>query len=866
MIQSQTQSQDKPIETRAPVVCTPYQAVPNVYDEMWDQQGQARKHWAPFIDALEKMGCDELEKDHQEMIRLLRENGIAYNIHGDPQGIHRHYTADIVPLIFGREDWAAIEEGLKQRARLLDMILADIYGPRTLIREGIVPMELVFRHRGFLRPADKISLNGPQRLVICSSDLARGPDGQLRVMKDHTAKPIGIGYTLENRTAMANVLPDLFRDCKVLRLSNFFRTFRAEMAASAPFHREQPRVVILTPGPKDETYFEHAYLASYLGYPLVQGDDLTIRDGSLWLKSMEGLQPVDVVIRQVEDANVDSLEIASATSEGVAGYMEALRRGSFASVNIPGSRVLDNPGLMPFLPAVARHFLDEELLLPSVPTWWCGQPDALSYTLENLSRLVIKKIDSIGDNESVFGENLTEQQREELKARIQKDPQLFAGQETMRFSTAPSFIDGVFAPRHVAFRTFMVARQEGGYEVMPGGIARSVGLCEERTKSKKLPGILKDVWVIASQPQKHVSLWIETARPDSGLKRAGILTSRTAENLFWVGRYAERSDALIHWLRTVINLLSGSDRYGDEAEYECTQHLFRAMGRLITSNIVSPGPDGLYPRLDPGEQLRAAVLDTQKPGSLANTLQAMINAAYGVRDYWSNDTWQVVNSLESHRDSLGNISNFLSRSVLYNLNRIVTSLNAFTGLCMESMSREPGWMLLDIGRRIERSLMFIALIRFNLVERKESEVYDLLLESVLIAAENIITYRRRYRSYLDLETVLDLLLLDENNPRSLLYQLNRLKEHIDRLPARRDSHRLTDHERLVLKAWSRLRLIAPERLATISERSGKYKGVEGLLSSIKVLLERSSEAMSRAYFSHTQPSRALTSNTPGPVP
>ena len=600
MIQSQTQSQNKQQSKRGPpVVCTPYQAVPNVYDEMWDQQGQARKHWAPFIDALEQIGCDELEKDHQEMIRLLRENGIAYNIHGDPQGIHRHYTADIIPLIFGREDWAIIEEGLKQRARLMDMILADIYGPRTLIREGIVPMELVFRHRGFLRPADKISLNGPQRLVIFSSDLARGPDGQLRIMKDHTAKPIGVGYTLENRTAMANVLPDLFRDCKVLRLSNFFRTFRAEMAASAPFHREQPRVVILTPGPKDETYFEHAYLASYLGYPLVQGDDLTIRDGGLWLKSMEGLQPVDVVIRQVEDANVDTLEIASDISEGVAGYMEALRRGSFASVNIPGSRVLDNPGLMPFLPAVARHFLNENLLLPSVPTWWCGQPEALSYTLENLPRLVIKRIDSFGDNESVFGENLTEQQREELKARIQKDPQLFAGQETMRFSTAPSFIDGVFAPRHVAFRTFMVARQEGGYEVMPGGIARSVGLCEERTKSKKLPGILKDVWVIASQPQKHVSLWIETARPDSGLKRAGILTSRTAENLFWVGRYAERSDALIHWLRTVINLLSGSDRYGDEAEYECTQHLLRAMGRLITSNIVSPGPDGLYPRLDP---------------------------------------------------------------------------------------------------------------------------------------------------------------------------------------------------------------------------------------------------------------------------
>ncbi len=853
---------NEPVQSKK---CSSYTPLPGIYDEMLDHNNQIKPHWQSFIRAVSAMGCDELERNHQEMIRIQRENGIAYNIHGDPQGIHRDYVTDIIPLIFSQKDWEAIESGLKQRTRLLNMILEDLYGPRTLINESIIPPELIYLHKGFLRACDGVRIAGVNPLMIYSADLARGPDGLIRVMKDYTAKPVGVGYTLENRTAMSNVLPHLFKECKVMRLSNFFRVFRSELALAAPFHREQPRVVILTPGPAEETYFEHAYLASYLGFPLVQGEDLTVRDANLWLKSLEGLQPVDVVVRQVEDSDVDSLEFSSIAGQGIPGFIEAMRRGNFVSANIPGSKVLDNPGLLPFLPSIARHFLSEDLMIPSVNTWWCGHSDGLAYVLENLSVLVIKTIHNTEDDETFFGWLLSRAQTEDLKNKIRQNPELYAAQEQMQFSTAPSLSNGVFAPRHVVFRGFMIARHDGDYEVMPGGIARSVREKDASSRAQKIPGILKDIWVLSDQPQKHVSLWMESARPDKGLKRAGILTSRTAENLFWVGRYAERSEAVIHLLRTIINLISVSDRYGDEAESDCAQHLLRSVGRMTLLQPVSPGPDGRFPLLKPDEQIRAVILGSKNPANLSSTLQAMINAAYEVRDHWSNDTWQVVTGIENHRESLHRVGNFLSRSVVYNLNHVITGLNAFTGLCMESMSREPGWMLLDIGRRIERALMFISFIRLNLIDGRNSSIYHMLLEAVLITTENIITYRRRYRSYLDLETVMDLLLLDENNPRSLLYQLNSLRQHIRKLPREQQMYRLSEHERLILKAWSGLRLMEPEKLVRFSEKSQQYQHLDRLLASIKALLERASEAISHTYFSHTQPSRMLSSNLSEPL-
>lgn len=842
-----------PSDGGAPVataICQSYAVPPAGFDEMWDEAGHLREHWRPFVDAVEALGCEEMERAEVEVTRLLRENGIAYNLHGSPQGVHRNWKLDTVPLIFDTADWEQIRAGLRQRSVLLDRILADLYGPRRLIQEGLLPQELVFRHPGFLRPAFDALPPPEHRLLLHSADLARGPDNRFWVLGDQTRNAVGLGYALENRTAMANVLPDLIRSCRVRRLSNFFRGLRSDLAAMAPHKKDRPRIVILSGGPQDESYFEHAYLAAYLGYPLVQGDDLTVRDARVWLKSLDGLHLVDVILRQVDDPLCDPLELAPDSRRGVAGLLEAVRRGNVALVNPLGVGILENPGLMAFLPGIASRLLGEELILPSAATWWCGQPAERDYVLENLDRLILKTICHVpGGGDVIFGSLLSAKDREIWRERIRSAPYRYVGQEQMRFSTVPTMPGGRMEPRPAVFRVFAALRGAGDCAAMPGAIARCGSDRENPVVSRRTGGILKDGWVIATRPEVHMSLWLQPGRPGVHAAAASILPSRVAENLFWVGRYAERAEAVARMLRTVFRLVSESDRYGEEAETAALDHLETALTRLTL------GQDAAAPHRN--SRLGAVLGDPEHPGSLFSTLGAMLNAAYAVRDHWSTDTWRVINRIEELRKGLEGPERRMPRVAIRSLDDLITTLMALTGLCMENMSREAGWRLLDIGRRIERALMFIALFRDHLTLRADPAVANLLLEAVLVTTENIITYRRRYRSYLELETVLDLLLLDANNPRSLVYQLNTLQTHIDALPRERAAYRLSEEERLIQKATTRLRLAHTAHLARVVAKTDSRQRLEGLLSSLKVLLTRIADALSGTYFSHTPESRQL---------
>ncbi|MFP4422634.1 MAG: circularly permuted type 2 ATP-grasp protein [Desulfococcaceae bacterium] len=854
MTQSQSQGGGPPgpAPPSPAVICHSYAVPPEGYDEMWDESGRLREHWRPFVDAVEALGCEEMERAEVEVTRLLRENGIAYNLHGSPQGVHRNWKLDTVPLIFGAEDWKHIEAGLRQRALLMDQILADLYGPRHLIREGLLPQELIYRHPGFLRPCFDAGPAENNQLLLHSADLARGPDNRFWVISDLTRNAVGLGYALENRTAMANVLPDLIRSCRVRRLSSFFRGLRAELAAMAPHKKDRPRIVILSGGPQDESYFEHAYLAAYLGYPLVQGDDLTVRDARVWLKSLDGLHLVDVILRQVDDPLCDPLELAPDSRRGVPGLLEAARRGNVALVNPLGVGVLENPGLMAFLPGISRHLLGEELLLPSAATWWCGQPKERDYVLENLERLIVKTICHVpGGGGLVFGSLLSREEREVWRERIRATPHRYVGQQQMAFSTVPTLPGGRMEPRPAVFRTFAAVRAEGDYVVMPGAIARCGSDQASSVVSRRTGGILKDGWVIATRPEVHMSLWLQPGRPGQHFAGASVLPSRVAENLFWVGRYAERAEALARILRTVLRLVSESDRYGEEAEAEALTLLESHLVRLALGRNAAAAKVGRSGRLG------AVLGDPEHPGSLYATLGGMLNAAYAVRDHWSTDTWRVINRIEALRNGLNGLGVGVPRVVVRSLDDLITTLMALTGLCMENMSREAGWLLLDTGRRIERALMFISFCRAHLTPKLEPTVSNLLLEAVLVTTENIITYRRRYRSYLELETVLDLLLLDANNPRSLVYQLNRLKDHIDGLPREREAYRLSDEERMIQKATTRLRLANTAHLSEVVAKAGCRQRLDGLLSSLKVLLTRIAEALSGTYFSHTPESRQL---------
>lgn len=846
-----------------PGMCGTYTRMPGAYDELWDDQGRVRRHWEPYIRAIESMGCDDLMRNHQEALRMLRENGITYNIHGDPHGVHRKWTLDAIPFILGREDWAAVESGLDQRARLMDLILGDLYGPRTLIKEGVLPLDLMYRHHGFIRQCNGIRLDGPHQLLLYGTDLARGPDQRLWVLADHAQNPTGIGYALENRTAMAHVFPSLFRECRVTRLSNFFRDLRSELSAVAPHRKENPRIVILSPGPGEDTYFEHAYLAAYLGYTLVQGEDLTVRDGFVWLKSLEGLQLVDVILRQVDDHLCDPLELHQGSRFGVAGLLEAVRRENVVLANPPGTGVLENGGLMAFLDRIARHFLHQDLILPSPSTWWCGREPGLTYVLEHMERLVIKTIDRREQPRTVFGALLSKTEQRTWRERIRFRPHRYVGQEMIDFSTAPILSEDRLTPRHVVLRTFLIARDEG-YAIMPGGIARSAADQSDSAITGSTGGTLKDTWIPAAKPQRHVSLWLQTSRLDRTLKSSPVLPSRAAENLFWVGRYAERSEAIARMLRTALHRYSESDRFGDEADAACLDQLIRALTRIVFPRKPDRDALGKPIPIQPETDLAAVIQETRHPGSLSSTLQFAFNAAYAVRERWSTDTWRVVNDIEEHWTALQDLSGFNPRYMLRNLDRLITDLMALAGLSMESMSREPGWMLLDIGRRIERALMFIDFFRQTLVRRHNTPLAHLMLEAVLITTENIITYRRRYRSYLEPATVLDLVLMDENNPRALMYQLVQLQEHIQKLPRETVGHQLSEEQQLVLKAYTRLRLSNTASLAQVVEKTGAYQRLDALLVSLRNLLIRISDALSKTYFSHTQESQQLASRPAEP--
>lgn len=479
-----------------------YALDPGSYDEMWDQKDGVRAHWHPFFSAIERMGSKELARRDQEARLLLRENGVTYNVPDNPDGLHRPRELDPIPLLLQANDWTHIARGVSQRAELLNLVLKDIYGPQTLIREGLLPFEPIYNHAGFLRSCKDVFLPAEHQLRIYAANLARGPDGQMWVLYDHTQAPSGLGYALENRTAMSRIMPTLFNDCNVRRLADFFRTFQSGLSEIAPHNKENPRIVVLTSGPFNATYFEHAYLSAYLGYTLVQGDNLIVRDRHAWLKSIDGLHPVDIILRRINDDFCDPLELYEESLLGVAGLLDAVRNGHVAIANPLGSSVLENPGLMPFLPGIARHLLDEDLILPSVATWWCGQAREMNYVLDHLDSLVLCPIDQQSAIPRVFGALLSRAEREVWRDRIRANPTRYAGQEQVSFATAPSLINGHLESRYTTLTAFAVSHQNT-YSVMPGGLTRSAPERDNFVVPTHTFVHSKDTWVIDGLPHRN---------------------------------------------------------------------------------------------------------------------------------------------------------------------------------------------------------------------------------------------------------------------------------------------------------------------------------------------------------------------------
>lgn len=827
------------------------------YDEMYAGEGRLLPHWQPLLKEIDSLGSEGLELRHQEAQRLLREHGVTYNVFDGLRGSTRPWQLDPIPLFISDDEWTVIETGLVQRAELLNLILTDIYGPQRLIKQGVLPPELIFAHAGFQRACVGIPVPDGRPLVLCSSNLARGPDGRIWVLADRTQAPSGIGYALENRMVMTRIAPQLFRDCHVKRLAGFFQPLRDRLTRLAPGHREDPRVVVLTPGPYSPSYFEHAYLADYLGYTLVQGDDLSVRDGRVWLKSLEGLHQVDVILRRLDDGYCDPLELREDSRLGITGLLQAARLGNVSIANPIGSSILENPGLMPFLPGIAKYFLGEDLKIPSVATWWCGQERECAFVLENLERLVIKPIHRTKGYRTIFGAQLTGAEQAELRRQILHRPHLYIGQEMVSFSTAPSLVDGWMEPRNAVLRSFLVDG-ENGYVAMPGGLTRIAAQAGELVVSSKAGGLSKDTWVLSKSPVEYVSLWRRPKHDQVLPFRAEPLPSRAADNLFWVGRYVERAEGTARLLRAILLLRREQRDANGEALKPYLHGLLRALTHVTSTypGFVDEGGEALLE--DPGEELASLVHDVDRPGSLASVLRSFGQSALTVRDHWPAEIWRVIDAIQQDRDGSEDLQEQGHSRTTDRINRLIMKLVAFSGLVAESMTREEGWLLLDIGRRLERGLGMVSLLRATLVPHMDEAVQRQLMESILVICDSLNTFRRRYRSYMHLPTVLELILMDQDHPRALAYQLERLNDHLAELPRGKRQEHIDEDERCVLKAFTDLRLAKAAHLSKFVEGQGVYADLDALLAAQSDSLWQLSDLITSTYFSHSQPHQQLT--------
>jgi uncharacterized circularly permuted ATP-grasp superfamily protein/uncharacterized alpha-E superfamily protein len=828
--------------------CPAYRPPPDAYDEMCTLAGEVRKHWRYLIHSLEGMGPEVMQQRQRDTARMLRGDGATYNVYGDPDGLNRPWVLDPVPLLIGSREWADIEAGLAQRAELLNLVLSDLYGPRNLIRKGLLPPELVYGHQGFLRACAASDGATVARLTLYAVDLARAPDGRIWVIGNRTQVPSGAGYALENRTVMSRLLPSLFRDSHPHRLSTFFRLMRESLLALAPDGREDPRVVILTPGPFNEAYFEHHFLASYLGYTLVEGADLTVMDGRVWLKSVSGREPVDVILRRTDDDFCDPLELRADSRLGVAGLLHAVRQGRVAVANPLGSGILENPGLMAFLPKLARHFFGHELRLPSVATWWCGQQAERDYVLANLDKLVLRHVNRAAGDRPVYGDQLGAAELDAWRDRIRAQPHLYAGQERIMLSSVPTWREAGLEPRPAVIRTYLVARQDT-YVVMPGGLTRVGADSQQRVVSNQAGAISKDTWVLASEPEKTESLWPRTPLVAYAAESEKGLPSRAAENLFWLARYAERAEATIRMVRIINTRYNETLQFEDPVCQACLEMLLKGLTRITAAYPGFTGEGGVDRLATPVPEMLDIILNARRPGTLAGNLLAFLKAASAVRNLVSADTRRVLNDIGDELAALGQWTPTDLQSVQEALDRIMTALMAIAGATNESMSRELGWRYVGLGRHIERSLSLATLVRSLLVSAMDSGVEALTTESALSAAESFTLYRRRYYARPQIDIALDVLLLDETNPRSLVFQIEKLERLIGDLPGQ-GVRPLKTEMRRVIEASGLLRLADAETLA--APEGDMRTRLDALLDRFYQSVSEASAALTDSYFTHLE--------------
>jgi len=828
-----------------------YAPIEGYWDEALLPSGFPRRHWRQLTVAIRRMGFRQFNRYWQSGVQLIREASISNNVATNPWGNERPLPLDPVPLVIAEDEWAQIEKAVIQRSALLNAMLLDLYGKQRLVYEDHLPPALVFGNPQFLRACSGITPPDGVHLHTYAADLGRSPDGQWWVIADRTQAPAGMGYALENRLVSARTLPTVFSQYRVRQLARFFDVRRDALLALAAKHSRSPRVVVLTPGPHNDTYFEHSFLAGYWGFPLVEGDDLTVRDGRVYLKTLAGLEPVDLIMRRFDDSFCDPLELRGDSLLGVPGLVQAVRNGAVVIDNALGSGLIEAAGHLAFLPGLCRQLLNEDLRLPSVATWWCGQEKPCQYVLEHLNELVIKPASPSFGHQVEFPASMDTAEREKLAARIKAHPERYVAQEGIALSTAPARTDEGLAARHVILRVFAIWDGQS-YTVMPGGLTRVT----TETSSHRLPvplgGASKDTWVLGGEEKLSPgpSLPAVLIEPDTG---RGTLPSRVADNLYWLGRYTERVEANVRLLRALLPALSAEADFGRAVTLETAVYLLVGLRFLPPEDATASLAEQRW-RVQ--RFLTDMVYDPSQISSLGWNLKEMRRVAWQLKERLSSDTWHVLQHLEaefSHAVPINPDHRFMA--LIGMLDRAVMTLSAFSGLLMENTTRGEGWRFLELGRRLERTLQMGELLRAGIAEVPPDA--QPCLHTLLQVADSSITYRTRYLSVLRTDLVLQLLLADETNPRSIGFQLAALAYQFESLGQPDDAER----GRLEELASKTLREIHLAPIVEIAQRDteGRFRALESLLDQLKANLFEFSEALTAQYMTPVKPSRLTSS-------
>ena len=759
-----------------------YRTIENVPDELIDENGMLRPVWTKLLETLASMPEAERSERFLRGNQYLRDAGVFYRSSNTGESTERDWPLSHMPVLIQESEWKTLSDGLIQRANLLEHVVADLYGDNELVTKGHLPAALVAGNKEWLRPLVGVKPRSGHFLHHVAFDIGRGPEGKWWVISDRTQCPSGVGFALENRIATSRIYPDLFASSKIYRLAGFFRKFRDQLQSL----RNNPNdlVGILTPGPMNDTYFEHAYIARYLGFMLLEGEDLTVRNDELMVRTVEGLKPIHVLWRRLDSAWADPLELNENSLLGTAGLLGTVRSGNLALVNALGAGVVEARAFLAFLPRISEALTGQTLALPNVATWWCGQPNERHYVKDNLHRMIVGNAQAMRslfdiDDIAAIGGTFNHSSEHSVDDWIDKNASTLVGQEIVTLSTTPAFEGNTLVARPMSLRIFLT-RTADGWQVMPGGFARIGRSMSSSALILQNGGLTADVWIV-SDTSVVADTVLNPTSTEYRRQQPAMLPSRAADNLFWLGRYVERAEFNIRLLRAY------HARLAENGSNDTP--LLKLLAKFLKKNGTN--------------------LSDVFPSSIAVNLGSATAAASKIRDRFSLDGWLALSDVSKTVTQMSKTAK-PGNDMVAAMSVLLRKLSGLSGLVHENMYRFTGWRFFSIGRSLERAISQVELISVFTNPSAPDSSLDLAVE----VADSTMSHRTRFTIETNRATVIDLLVLDPLNPRAIMCQHNDIRTHIEYLPLLDMTGALSPLQRLTLHIHTRLSRQTPEDLTT----------------------------------------------------